>query len=141
MSFILAFDFGTHSIGVAVGNDVTKSATPLKAVKANYGQVNLDLFSPLFKEWCPKLIVVGFPYNMDGTTQDLSNMARKFGNRLAAKYQVQVHFQDERLTTAEAKEMLFADGGYKALKKGKIDCLSAALILESYFHQQQFQER
>ena len=133
---VLAFDFGINSIGVAVGNEFTMSATPLEAVKARDGIPNADQINALFKEWQPSYIVVGYPINMDGTKEELSFKARKFGNRLADKFKLKVYFKDERLTTADAKERIFSQYGYKGLaSKGKIDCVSAALILESFFEE------
>jgi len=79
---------------------------------------------------------VGLPLNMDGSEQQLTLDAKKFGNRLANKYQLNVEFQDERLTTADAKERLFAQGGYRNLKKDNIDAESARLIIESFFEAQ-----
>ncbi len=87
-------------------------------------------------EWQPDLIVVGLPLNMDGSEQQLTCDARKFGNRVSSFCATQVVFQDERLTTAEAKEQLFAQGGYRNLKKEHIDAMSAVLILESFFASQ-----
>ena len=87
------------------------------------------------KEWQPDLIVVGLPLNMDGTEQQLTLDAKKFGNRIAGRFGVKVEFQDERLTTADAKEQLFSRGGYRNLKKDNIDAESARLIIESFFEQ------
>jgi putative Holliday junction resolvase len=63
-------------------------------------------------------------------------MPKKFGKRVQGRFGIQVKFQDERLTTADAKEQLFARGGYKNLSKDNIDAESAKLIIESYFEQQ-----
>ena len=79
------------------------SATPLEAVKARDGIPNADQINALFKEWQPSYIVVGYPINMDGTKEELTFKARKFGNRLADKFKLKVYFKDERLTTADAK--------------------------------------
>ena len=77
--------------------------------------------------------MVGLPVNMDGTEQPLTQRARKFGNRLQGRFNLPVAFQDERLTTVEARSEIFSRGGYKALKKDKVDSISACLILESWF--------
>ena len=87
-------------------------------------------------EWQPDFIVVGLPLNMDGSEQQLTRDAKKFGNRVAGRFGIKVEFQDERLTTATAKEVLFAEGGYRNLKKDNIDAASAKLIIESYFENQ-----
>jgi putative Holliday junction resolvase len=132
---IIGFDFGKKYIGVAVGQEITGSATPLGSVKARDGIPNWDLLANYLKEWQPDIIVVGLPLNMDGTEQQLTLDAKKFGNRIAGRFGVKVEFQDERLTTADAKEQLFSRGGYRNLKKDNIDAESARLIIESFFEQ------
>ena len=129
---ILGFDFGTRSIGVAVGQEITGTASPLHALKAVDGIPNWDLLETLFAQWRPQLAVVGLPLNMDGSNQQITYSAKKFANRLNAKYRVQVETFDERLTTVEAKAQLFDMGGFKKLEKGKVDSVSACLILESW---------
>tara|TARA_R110002050_G_scaffold84743_2_gene180933 strand:+ start:1890 stop:2324 length:435 start_codon:yes stop_codon:yes gene_type:complete len=133
---ILGFDFGKKYIGVAVGQEITESASPLGSVKATDGIPHWDTLSNFITQWQPDFIVVGLPLNMDGTEQQLTKDAKKFGNRVAGRFGIKVEFQDERLTTADAKEQLFSRGGYKNLKKDNIDAESAKLIIESYFQQQ-----
>ena len=130
---VLGFDFGTKSIGVAVGQQITSSATPLFSLKAVDGIPNWDEIAKLIQEWQPDLVVVGLPLNMDGTEQEMTHRARKFANRLNAKFGVKIVTQDERLTTTDAKARLFELGGFKALTKGQVDAVSAVLIVESYF--------
>ncbi|MDX1525565.1 MULTISPECIES: Holliday junction resolvase RuvX [Idiomarinaceae] len=136
MSQVLGFDFGTHSIGVAVGQAITGTASPLAALKAKDGQPNWDLVAKLIQTWQPKLLVVGLPLNMDGSEQPLTDLARKFANRLHGRFGLPVELQDERLTTVAAKEELFARGGYRQLQKDKIDSAAAQLILEDYLSHQ-----
>ncbi len=130
---VLGFDFGKKFIGVAIGQELTGTATPLGSVKAKDGIPNQQQLAVFFEQWQPDYIVVGLPLNMDGTEQQLTLDAKKFGNRLANQYKVTVEFQDERLTTADAKEQLFSHGGYRNLKKDNIDAESARLIIESFF--------
>lgn len=132
---VIGFDFGKKYIGVAVGQEMTGSASPLGSIKANDGIPNWDLLSNYLKEWQPDFIVVGLPLNMDGSEQQLTLDAKKFGNRIAGRFGLKIEFQDERLTTADAKEQLFSRGGYKNLKKDNIDAESARLIIESFFEQ------
>ncbi|NRA52736.1 MAG: Holliday junction resolvase RuvX [Gammaproteobacteria bacterium] len=136
MTTMLAFDFGTKSIGVAIGQTITATASPLAAIKAQDGIPNWDLIEQLIKEWQPSQIIVGLPTNMDGTEQPMTLRARKFSQRIYARFKIPVVTHDERLTTAAAKERLFELGGYKKLTKGKIDSVSAVLILESWFETQ-----
>lgn len=132
---IIGFDFGKKYIGVAVGQEITGSASPLGSIKANDGIPHWESLASYLTEWQPDLIVVGLPLNMDGSEQQLTKDARKFGNRIAGRFGLKVEFQDERLTTADAKEQLFSRGGYKNLKKDNIDAESARLIIESFFEQ------
>lgn len=129
---LLGFDFGLKSIGVAVGQELTATARPLTALKANDGVPDWGRIETLLKEWQPALLVVGLPLNMDGTEQDISRRARKFANRLHGRFGLAVELQDERLTTTDARARLFEAGGYKALGKDTVDAVSAQLILESW---------
>lgn len=133
---VLGFDFGKKYIGVAVGQEITGSASPLGSVKANDGIPHWDNMTKFINEWQPDFIIVGLPLNMDGSEQQLTLDAKKFGNRVSGRYGIKVEFQDERLTTATAKEALFAEGGYRNLKKDNIDAESAKLIIESFFESQ-----
>lgn len=132
MSQLLGFDFGTHNIGVAVGQTITATASPLAALRAKDGQPDWHVVERLINEWQPQRIVVGLPLNMDGTEQPLTQLARKFANRLHGRFGLPVELQDERLTTVAAKEELFARGGFRQLSKDKIDSAAAQLILEDY---------
>ena len=136
----LAFDFGTKSIGCAVGQSITGTAQALPAFKAQDGIPNWDEIEKCLKEWKPDVVVVGLPLNMDGTEQELTLRARKFANRLQGRFCVNVQLQDERLTTTEARSEIFDRGGFRALKKGKVDGISACLILESWFEVTEYSE-
>ncbi|GAB3003371.1 Holliday junction resolvase RuvX [Psychrosphaera aestuarii] len=130
---IMGIDFGTGSIGFAIGQSLTGTGSPIKALKAKEGVPNWDEVEKLLKEWQPDLVVVGLPLNMDGTEQLVTQKAKKFANRVHGRFGVQIHMHDERLSTTDAKASLFASGGYKNLKKGNVDAQSAVVILESYF--------
>lgn len=136
----LAFDFGTKSIGCAVGQSITGTAQALPAFKAQDGIPNWDAIEKCLKEWKPDVVVVGLPLNMDGTEQELTLCARKFANRLQGRFAVNVQLQDERLTTTEARSEIFDRGGFRALKKSKVDGISACLILESWFEVAEYSE-
>ena len=136
----LAFDFGTKSIGCAVGQSITGTAQALPAFLAQDGIPNWDAIEKCLKEWKPDVVVVGLPLNMDGTEQELTLRARKFANRLQGRFGLNVQLQDERLTTTEARSEIFDRGGFRALKKGKVDGISACLILESWFEVAEYSE-
>lgn len=133
---LMGFDFGTRSIGIATASEITGIASPLQSIKANDGIPNWDEIGALLKEWLPDLLIVGLPLNMDGTEQEMTLRARKFGQRLHGRFGLPVEFKDERLTTTDAKARLFERGGFKQLGKQKVDAVSAMLILESWIETQ-----
>lgn len=130
---LLAFDFGKKRIGVAVGQTVTKSARPLITIAAKDGKANWQDITPLINKWRPDALIVGIPLNMDGTEQPISSDARAFANALKEQYNLPVFEMDERLTTKDARERLFAEGGFKALQSGQVDQVAAQLILQNWF--------
>ncbi|MDO4431270.1 MAG: Holliday junction resolvase RuvX [Lonepinella koalarum] len=130
---VIAFDFGTRSIGCAIGQSITGTAQALPAFKAQDGIPQWEQIEKCLQEWKPNMLVVGLPLNMDGTEQPLTLRAKKFANRLHGRFGIPVQLQDERLTTTEARAEIFSRGGYRALEKGKVDGISACLILESWF--------
>ncbi|ADO47082.1 Holliday junction resolvase RuvX [[Enterobacter] lignolyticus] len=132
---LIAFDFGTKSIGVAVGQRITGTARPLSALKAQDGTPDWNAVEKILTEWQPDAVIVGLPLNMDGTEQPLTARARKFANKLHGRFGVKIELHDERLSTVEARAGLFEHGGYRALNKGRVDSASAVIILESYFEQ------
>lgn len=132
---VIAFDYGEKRIGVAIGQSITGTATPLQPLKAREGQPNWVEVESLLKEWQPNCLLVGLPLNMDASEQLLTLRAKKFSNRLRGRFGIQVEMMDERLSSVEAREQLFSTAGYKALKKHSIDSLAACLILESWFRE------
>ena len=117
----LAFDFGTARVGVASGNSLTGSATPLCTVAAQ-GEARFDAIARLIAEWRPAALVVGVPLHPDGAAHVNTERARRFGRRLKARFGLPVHEVDERYTTTEAKRVASADLGAGA----------AAIILEQH---------
>ena len=126
----LAFDFGTKRIGVAVGQALTGTATPLDALNARDGIPNWDDVAGLVKAWRPDGFVVGIPLTMEGVEGEMALRARKFANRLHGRFNKPSFEMDERLSSCEAES--YAGGASTS-----IDSIAAGLILESWFRQQQ----
>ncbi len=127
-STVLGFDYGKRWTGVAVGQTLTRQATPLRALKSD----DWEGLGRLIDEWKPARLVVGMPLNMRGETQSMSAAAKRFGNRLQGRFGIAVEFVDERLTTREAWQLLERDGERRS--KPEIDSLSAMLITESWLN-------
>ena len=132
----LGFDFGMKNIGVAVGQELTKTANPLTVIKAREGIPNWDQIKTLLDQWSPQLLVVGLPINMDGSEQEMTAAARRFGNRLNGRFHIPVDWQDERLTTFEALDQLGIRSKMQSNKREDVDRISAQLILQSWLNQQ-----
>jgi len=130
---VLGFDFGTRRIGVATGQTITKTASPLSIIQAKDGIPNWDEIKKIIIEWRPDALIVGLPLNMDGTEQDITKLARKFGQRLHGRFGLEVIFIDERLSSKAAKWELLDDTEPKKPKDMKrIDAYAACLIVESW---------
>lgn len=132
---VIAFDYGEKRIGVAVGQSITGTANPLSPIKAKEGQPNWQDMKMLLTEWKPDYLVVGLPLNMDASEQLLTRRAQKFANRLNGRFNLKVEMMDERLSSVDAREQLFAEAGFKGLKNNSIDSQAACLILESWFRE------
>ena len=133
---VLAFDFGTQKIGIAVGQSLTLTATPLAEIRAREGQPDWNQVATLIKEWQPDAFVVGVPLNMDGSEFDLTLRARKFGQRLHGRFGKPWHEMDERLTSFEAREKSQIHQKQKSSRSSKtnlVDSVAASLILQSWF--------
>jgi putative Holliday junction resolvase len=133
---VLGFDFGLKNIGVAVGQELTGSASELTVIKAREGIPNWDDIQTVIDQWQPQLLVVGLPLNMDGSEQEMTVTARRFGNRLNGRFHLPVVWQDERLSTYEALEQLGVRDKMQAKKRSDVDRISAQLILQSWLNQQ-----
>ncbi|MBO6809759.1 MULTISPECIES: Holliday junction resolvase RuvX [Marinobacter] len=132
---VMAFDFGTRRIGVAVGQELLGSGQPVALIPARDGIPDWQQIESLLEEWRPDLVVVGLPLNMDDTENDMCARARKFGKRLHGRYHVPVEMVDERLTSFEAKGEVMAAGGSRDFGRHGVDDRAAVLILETFFQQ------
>jgi putative holliday junction resolvase len=122
---IMAFDFGTKRIGVAVGNTITRLGQPISTIAEPSSDAYFHKIEGLLKEWCPNRLVVGLPCHPDGAPHEMSIKARRFGNQLNGRFQIPVDWVDERYTSA------VLEGDPKM--RDNLDAQSAALILEQYF--------
>ena len=128
---MLGFDFGMKRIGIAIGDTLTNTAKPLTTISAKDGIPQWSQIDALIQEWKINSMVVGMPYRLDGTSQDITRSATKFLNRLKAKFSLPVFFMDERLTTKVAKIELQRHDK----KNVSIDSMAATLILQSWLNQ------
>jgi putative Holliday junction resolvase len=136
MGTLLGFDFGPAKIGVAVGQALTGSATPLETLRAVQQRPDWDGISRLIKTWEPEALVVGLPFNMDDTEAEPAPRVRRFARQLEGRYHLPVHLVDERLTSIAARREI----GRKPRHIEEIDAVAAKLILETWLSEQQSSE-
>lgn len=126
------FDFGTKRLGIAVGQSVTKTARPLITLPMQNGVPPPELNSYI-NEWQPKALIVGLALQPDGSHSATSLLAQKFGQRLAATYQLPVFFIEERLTSVAAEERIRNTSSTSSASRD-VDAVAAAIILESWLN-------
>ena len=131
---ILAFDFGLRRIGVAVGQDVTGSASPLGVVSNRESGIDHGRIAALIREWRPTTLVVGMPAHADGSPSEMQVPVRAFIDELG-RYDLPVATVDERYTSVEAERVLRdarAAGSRGRIAKEEIDSAAAVFIAERY---------
>ena len=125
---ILAFDFGTQYIGVAVGQTITKTSSPLAVLNVVHeGKEIWDTIARLIDEWKPDQLLVGKPLNMDGTPSDMMKKVDPFFKKLKKISNTPCELVDERLTSFEAKQLMNIDS-----KNDRIDDLAAKIFLDNW---------
>lgn len=129
---VLGFDYGLKRIGVAVGQVITGTATPLPLLAARDGVPDWGKIQKLITEWQPQLLLVGLPLNMDDSEQKMTKASRRFGNRLNGRFRLPVQWVDERLTSVEAEAMLADLKSQASGDNINVDSLSAKLIVEQW---------
>lgn len=131
---ILAFDFGLRRIGVAVGQDVTSSASPIGVVRNRDGGADHDEIAGLIREWCPTGLVVGMPAHADGSPSEIQEHVKTFITELES-YGLPIDTVDERYTSVEAERVLKdarTAGTRGRISKEMIDSAAAVFIAERY---------
>ena len=128
----MAFDFGIKNIGIAIGQEITKTASTFYSITAIDGQPNWSELDKIINEWQPNLFVVGDPFNMDGTRSKIQDLADRFSNSLNKRYDIDIEKTDERLSSREAKARLQNETiGTK--DSSNMHSISAQVILEDWF--------
>jgi putative holliday junction resolvase len=124
---LIACDFGLKHIGVAVGQTVTGTATPIGTVRARHGLPDWPALDALVKRWQPDVLLVGEPLNMDDSPGDMAAVVHKFASRLRQRYRLPVVLVDERLTSFEARA--------RGADADSSHAIAAQLIAESWLAQ------
>ena len=132
---VLGFDFGQKRIGIAVGNNISKTARALTTIDSLSNNQKFEAIQKIIEEWQPVSIVVGVPFNVDGSEHRITNLSKKFAKQLEQKYSLPTHLIDERYTSIEASHEIKDKKIYLKKKKLLIDQIAAKIILQSYLDQ------
>ena len=148
-STFLGFDYSQNKIGVAVGQRLTGTASSLTTLISHHKKVDWNGIDQLLEQWHPVALIVGLPLTMEGEEQETTESVKIFGNQLNERYNLPIHYIDERLTSREASHLLGYDGitsprrqnkpGKKVKKRKQqghdIDQVAAQLILQSWLNE------
>ncbi len=130
---VLAFDFGTRKIGVALGNAITRVARPLTTIEREASAARFEAIASLIDEWRPDMLIVGRPLHADGSEHEMTARAERFARRLSGRFGLEVRCVDERFTTLAADAELAGAGVRGRERKAARDAVAAQLILQSWF--------
>jgi putative holliday junction resolvase len=137
---VLAFDFGLKRIGIASGDTLTRQAAPRPAVAVGRAGPDWQAIAREIRAFAPGLLVVGAPYNVDGSEGALTAAARGFAAELKRRFALPVHLVDERFSSLEANEALKARRASgerrRRVRRADVDSAAAAVILGRFLQRE-----
>jgi putative holliday junction resolvase len=135
----VSFDFGLKRIGIAAGDSLTQAARPIATIAARDGTPDWSIVDRYVRDWDPAILVVGVPYNMDGTATTLTEAARVFATTVGGRYQKPVVQVDERLSSREAEDQLrqrrSSGERSRRVSRGDVDAVAATVLLEQWLRE------
>jgi putative Holliday junction resolvase len=129
---VLALDIGEKRVGVAAGDTEAKIAIPVSIISASEVMAGGAAFRRVLEDYEPELLVVGLPLSLDGGEHQQARRVRQAAERIGKMCGLPVVYQDERLSSAEARRSLREAGWTEREMRGKIDMVAASLILRAY---------
>ncbi len=129
---VLALDYGTKRIGVALSDELKMIASPLEYIPAEPVDEFLTRLESIVRERNVESILVGLPRNMDGSLGPAAEKVRDFVEILRGRFSVPIRTWDERLTSAQANRLLIESGVRRDVRKQQVDKMAAAILLQSY---------
>lgn len=133
MKQVLGFDFGEKRIGVASGETITTSSTPIVTLACINRKPDWLAIEKLITQWQPDALIVGLPFYLDGSKSEMTKRAEKFSRQLEGRFHLPVHTHNEALSSFEAEQ--FLQDKKKQHNKEDIDKIAAAIIVQSWLEQ------
>ena len=134
---VIGFDFGLKRIGLATGQTITGTATPLATVRAVNHRPDWESIAAHIEQWKPDALIVGIPYLLDGSESDITRAARNFSRSLEQRFHLPVYTIDESLSSYAAESQLKQDIKIDKHNKHEVDKMAAAIIVQSWLDSQQ----
>ncbi len=134
---VIGFDFGLKRIGLATGQTITGTASPLVTLQAVNQQPDWKGIETQIRQWKPDALIVGIPYLPGGGESDITRAARNFSRKLEQRFNLPVFTIDESLSSYEAEEQIRQDMKISKHNKHEIDKMAAAIIVQSWLDSQQ----
>ena len=128
---LIGIDYGLKHMGVSVGDTISKTAKPLCGFEYKHQTWVLNL-KKIVERWQPDKIIVGLPFNADGTKQPMTEKVLVFVEALGVEFDLPVECVDERWSTVEAKALLYDANKMNKVSKEMVDAESARLILQQW---------
>jgi len=124
---LLCFDYGSKRIGVAVGQTLTRTASPLEIIPVHCNKPDWTHIGQLINDWQPDALLVGHPLCMNNAAQDITRSAERFTRQLEGRFHLPVLAVDERLSTYEATQ--------RTGQTHQVDAVAAQAILETWLNE------
>lgn len=131
----MGVDYGDKRIGVALTDALCIISSPYEVFQNLSPEQSLQHLNDLIKQFNVDEVAVGLPLNMDGSEGERAKIHKDFGQKLSDLSGVNVVFVDERLTSAEAEELLIQSKVRREKRKELIDKIAAQIILQTYLNQ------
>ncbi len=132
---VLGFDYGERRIGIATGQTITASATPLTTLKCINQKPDWVAIEKLITQWQPDALIVGLPLYLDGNSSDMTAKAERFARQLEGRFHLPVFTINESLTSFEAEQQLQQHKKIDQHNKEEIDKMAAAIIVQNWLEQ------
>lgn len=132
---LIGLDYGKSRIGIASGQMITKTATPIATIAAKQGEPEWSELDKLIKQWRPSDIIVGLPIDAKDQETKITEEARAFAQKIELRYQKPVHLISETFSTREARWRL-EEVQNKSNRHLKVDAFAACVILETWMNEQ-----
>ena len=133
---VLGLDFGIKRIGIASGQTITGTASPITTLNQTQGNPDWQGIEKLIQQWKPQALIVGMPYHVDGSENEMTKTVMKFCAQLEKRFSLPVHQINEALSSFEAEQQLKKNLKIGQHNKHEIDKIAAAIIVQNWLDQQ-----